>query len=114
MCIRDRAEADSDAATLIGIPEDLTALYRAHVDDLARTLSGGDVVGRASEELHRLITRIVVRWDPEHRQHDLDLQGDLVALLAATDNKKAASYEAAGSSLRLVAGTGFEPVTFRL
>lgn len=57
-----RAEPESDAGTLIEIPEDLTALYRAHVDDLARTLSGGDVVGRASEELHRLITRIVVRW----------------------------------------------------
>ncbi|MFC0340761.1 hypothetical protein [Paracoccus niistensis] len=107
-------EAETDAEALIGISEDLTALYRAHVDDLARTLSGGEVAGRASDELHRLIARIVVRWDPEHRRNDLDLQGDLVAMLAGADNKKAASWEAAGSSLRLVAGAGFEPAAFRL
>ena len=72
------------------------------------------MVGRASDELHRLIAHIVVHWDAKHRRHDLDLQGDLVALLGAADNKKAASFEAAASSLRLVAGTGFEPVPFRL
>lgn len=86
-----RMEAETDAGALIGISEELTALYRAHVDDLARTLSGGEVAGRASDELHRLIARIVVRWDPEHRRNDLDLQGELVTMLAAADNKKAAS-----------------------
>ncbi|SCY54262.1 hypothetical protein SAMN05660710_01900 [Paracoccus tibetensis] len=40
--------------------------------------------------------------------HDLDLQGDLAAMLSAADNKEAASYEAAGSSLQLVAGTRFK------
>lgn len=40
------AEAGSDAGALIEIPEDLTALYRAKADDLARTLSDGEVVGR--------------------------------------------------------------------
>ncbi|WCQ98572.1 recombinase family protein [Paracoccus aestuarii] len=99
-----RAEAEADAGSVIQLPEDLTALYRAYVEDLAQTLSGSDVVGRASDELHRLIARITVTWNTEEARHDLDLQGDLVALLSAADNKKAASYEAAGSSLRLVAG----------
>lgn len=101
-----RAEGEADADSAVLIPEDLSALYRAHVDDLARTLSEGEVVGRASDELHRLIERIVVRWNAEDGRHELELRGDLVAMMAAADTKKAASYEAAGSSLRLVAGTG--------
>ncbi|UXU76559.1 zinc ribbon domain-containing protein [Paracoccus sp. SMMA_5] len=109
-----RAEVAAEAGTVIALPADLGALYRAHVADLARTLSGGEVVGRASEELHRLIARIDVSWNAADGGHDLDLQGDLVALLSAADSKKAASYEAAGSSLRLVAGAGFEPAAFRL
>lgn len=100
-----RAEAEADEGKVIQLPEDLAALYRALVERLAQTLSGGDVVGRASEELHRLIARITVSWNAEEARHDLDLQGDFVALLSAADSKKAASYEAAGSSLRLVAGT---------
>ncbi|WP_373429700.1 hypothetical protein [Paracoccus sp. WLY502] len=109
-----RAEVAAEAGTVIIIPEDLSVLYRAHVEDLARTLSGGEVVGRASDELHRLIEKIRVCWNAADARHDLDLQRDLVALLCVADNKKAASYEAAGSSLQLVAGAGFEPAAFRL
>ena len=98
------AEAAADEDKVIQLPEDLAALYRVYVENLACTLSGGDVIGRASEELHRLIEKIVVSWNGANACHDLDLQGDLVALLSAADTKKAASYEAAGSSLRLVAG----------
>ncbi len=98
------AESEQDSSNIINIPADLGALYRAHVDDLARTLSAGEVVGRASDELHRLIDRVVVSWDEATQAHHVDLSGDLVALMCAADKEKAASYEAVGSSLRLVAG----------
>ncbi|WP_374427060.1 hypothetical protein [Paracoccus sp. (in: a-proteobacteria)] len=81
---------------------------------MAETLSGGDVIGRASDHLHELIEQIIVTWDELSGIHHLDLTGDLVQLLAAGDNKKAATLSGAACWLRLVAGTGFEPVTFRL
>ncbi len=43
-----KAEAEADAGNVVEIPRDIGALYRAHVDALAETLSGGDVIGRAS------------------------------------------------------------------
>ena len=57
---------------------------------LAETLSGGDVIGRASDQLHELIEQIVVTWDEDARAHHLDLTGNLVLLLSSGDNKKAA------------------------
>jgi site-specific DNA recombinase len=109
-----QAEAATDAGNVVQIPRDIVALYRAHVDALAETLSGGDVVGRASDQLHELIEQITVTWDEDARAHHLDLTGDLVLLLSAGDNKKAAGLSSAACSLRLVAGIGFEPMTFRL
>ena len=63
---------------------------------------------------HELIERIVVSWDEDAQAHHLDLTGDLVLLLSAGDTKKAAGLSSAACSLRLVAGIGFEPMTFRL
>lgn len=111
---RLKAEAAEEESNVIPFPEDLGALYRHYVDDLARTLSDGDVVGRASEALRGLIDRIDVVWDPEIPRHHLDLTGNLAALLLAGGIKKAAGLSSAACSLGLVAGIGFEPMTFRL
>ena len=89
------------------IPADVGSIlsdYRAHVDALAETLSGGDVIGRASDQLHGLIEQIVVIWDEDARAHALDLTGDLVLLLSAGDNKKAAGLSSAAGWVGLVAG----------
>jgi site-specific DNA recombinase len=102
-----KAEAAADAGNIVQLPKDIVALYQAHVDTQAETLSGGDVVGRASDQLHELIEQIVVTWDEDARAHHLDLTGDLVLLLSSGDNKKAAGLSAAACLLRLVAGTGF-------
>ncbi len=85
-----KAEAEADADNVVQIPKDIGALYRAHVDALAETLSGGDVIGRASDQMHELIERVIVTWDEGAGVHHLDLTGDLVALLSAGDAKKAA------------------------
>ena len=73
-------------------------------DHLTETLAGGDVIGRASDELRKLIEGIIVTWDAGAGVHYLDLAGDLVRLLAAGDNKKAATLSGAACSLKLVAG----------
>ena len=42
------------------------------------------------------------------------VKGKLLELLSVEDSKKAASLSTAACSLKLVAGVGFEPTTFRL
>ena len=98
----------------IALPEDLPALYRAHVDDLVGTLTDKAVAGPAADELHTLIDTVVVTWDAEERIHGLEVQGKLLELLSFTNSKKAATLSGAACSLELVAGVGFEPTTFRL
>ena len=46
--------------------------------------------------------------------HTAHLEGKLLGLLSFADKGKAASYSDAACSLKLVAGVGFEPTTFRL
>ena len=97
----------------IELPIDLPALYRAHIDNLVQTLSGEAIAGRASDEIHKLIDRIIVCHDSKHG-HTVEILGELASMLGAADSNNAASYEAAACSLKLVAGAGFEPATFRL
>ena len=108
---------EADLANLtheaIEITPDLADLHRAAIDDLSEVLNDPDVVHRASEILGGLIDSITIRHDPE-RGHTARLDGKLLGLLSFADKRKAASYEDAACSLKLVAGVGFEPTTFRL
>ena len=62
---------------------------------------------------HRLVDRVVVRHEAKVG-HTVEIFGELVSMLSAADSKNAASWKAAACSLKLVAGAGFEPATFRL
>ena len=107
------AELAALKTPIIELPEDLAAVYRARVDALADTLSDADVVHRASEILAKLIDRIVIHHDAT-TGHTAELEGKLLELLSFADSKNAAALSGAASSLKLVAGVGFEPTTFRL
>lgn len=80
------------------------ALYRGYVDQLTATLSNEGVVGRASEELHKIIDRVVVRHDVNRDVHELEIEGDLVELLSKAKPAGEAGYVASRSSPKLVAG----------
>ena len=109
-----RAKRDAAAPEPIFLPQDLPALYRAHIDDLVGTLSDEGVSGRASEELHQIIDTVVVTWDAEAKHHALELRGKLLEMLNITKPALGAGLDICESSLKLVAGVGFEPTTFRL
>ena len=109
-----KAERDALVPAPIALPEDLPALYRAHIDDLVGTLTDKVVAGPAADELHTLIDTVVVTWDAEERIHWLEVQGKLLEWLSFADIKKAATLSGAAFLLELVAGVGFEPTTFRL
>jgi site-specific DNA recombinase len=57
---------------------------------------------------------VVVSWDEEADLHTLEIRGKLLVLLSFANSKKAATLSGAACSLKLVAGVGFEPTTFRL
>ncbi|MGX9855059.1 recombinase family protein [Limimaricola variabilis] len=65
----------------VELPEDLPELYRAMVADLATALSDESVAGRAADELHELVDRVVVHWDEEARGHWLSIEGSLLEML---------------------------------
>lgn len=109
-----KVEREALVPTPIDLPEDLPALYRTYVADLASTLSDEVVAGSAADELHTLIDRVAVSWDEQKEHHELDIQSKLLELLNFVDSEKAASLSTATCSLKLVAGVGFEPTTFRL
>ena len=111
-----RAKCERDAAkpTPVPLPDNLPEMYRQYVDDLVNTLNDEGVVGRASDLLHDMIDRVEVRYDEGDRQFDLLLEGNIVSLLTASNPVSGGAYGRMGSSLKLVAGAGFEPAAFRL
>ncbi len=78
------------------------------------TLTDEAVAGSAADELHTLLDTVVVSWDEEASLHTLEIRGKLLELLSFGNSKKAAALSGAACSLKLVAGVGFEPTTFRL
>ena len=85
----------------VELPEDLPALYRAHVDDIVGTLADETVAGRASDALHDLFDTVVVSWDGEHRVHQLELRGNLPEMLAKAMPAEAAGIQGQESSLEV-------------
>ena len=63
--------------------------------------------------VHSLVDKIVLT--PRDGKLQVDLAGDLAAILAMATNKKPAENEPDGMvQVKMVAGVGFEPTTFRL
>ncbi len=91
-------------------------VYRRQVAELATALNDENGRTEAAEILRGLIDRIVVTTDPESGKPVVDLEGDLAGILSLSQtSKNAASVSEDGvSQLKLVAGVGFEPTTFRL
>jgi site-specific DNA recombinase len=112
----EQAKINRDAAVPqeVPLPDDLPDQYRAYVGGLVQTLSDEGVVGRASDLIHEMIDRVVVRFDESERTFDIEIDGNLVKMLTASNPAVGGAYAHSSSSLKLVAGTGFEPVTFRL
>ncbi len=99
---------------LVPTPINLPALYRAHIADLASTLSDEVVAGPAADELNALVDTVVVSWDARKKHHALEIRRKFLELLSFGDSKKAACLSTAACTGNLVAGVGFEPTTFRL
>ena len=98
----------------------LAAAYRQRIDSLSKALGGPDTREEAAEVVRSLVSAIELT--SEDGKLSVVLRGDLAAMLAVAAHKKkpgAPSLEAGLAEALLAqeslgAGTGFEPVTFRL
>ena len=94
-------------------------LYRQRIAELEQALRHPEAGNAAREAVRALIGKAVIRTRPDvdKKAFDLHLEGALAALLqmAGMRERDAAVVDATSrSSGQLVAGRGFEPLTFRL
>ena len=101
-------------ANHIKLPRKLPTLYRSYIDELAKTLSSEEVVGRAGMEMRQLIEKLIVNFDEATEEHSIDVLGDITAMFKGANPSDTENYQQSESSIKLVAGVGFEPTTFRL
>ena len=87
----------------------LAELYRRQVTDLHAALKDPQARTEAADILRTLIERVTLRTNDDG--HVVVLTGDIVKLLTLPGSQVPASFE---SSVKVVAGIGFEPMTFRL
>lgn len=89
----------------------LSKLYRKKVADLTASLNVEGSRTEAAEIIRSLLSEI--RLVPEGGKLSIELVGALAGIMALSQTSNARS-DAAGGSITLVAGVGFEPTTFRL
>ncbi len=140
---RRKAEIDRELPTTvapapIALHPNAAGLYAARVADLESALNDPELLLEAAATLRSLIQQVVLTPDPAMPQGlAVDLHGDLALILAlaaesggaggrrgsrrtggvgagSAPNDELPRLVGLGSQLTVVAGTGFEPVTFRL
>ena len=95
-----------------------TVVYRERVAALHEALQQDDTRAQAAEVIRSLVSEIVLT--PEGGGLQIDVRGDLAGILtiATSGNQKSPPLSGAGfgvgSQVMMVAGIGFEPMTFRL
>ena len=126
----DRELAATVAPPPVTLHPNAAGLYATRVAELEAALSEPDLIAEATQTLRSLVKQIVLTPDEASANGlAVDLHGDLALILslasggigrrakpagAPAGNEKLPRTMGLGSQLSVVAGTGFEPVTFRL
>ena len=89
--------------------------YRQQVASLAEALNAEENRAEAAEIIRSLVDRIIMTPN-DKGQLEIDLHGDLAGILsmAANKDKPLEECDPAVQQVKMVAGVGFEPTTFRL
>jgi site-specific DNA recombinase len=87
--------------------------YRDKVRDLKRALAGSDEDSRAEahEAIREIVEKVVIHPRGPYKPVEIEIYGEIAALLRISERAAADTLESRGV---LVAGIGFEPMTFRL
>jgi site-specific DNA recombinase len=94
---------------------EMATIYRAKVTGLAKALREPDSRSEATEALRGLVDAIVLTPDQAGETLQIELRGNLAAMLGATvQTKRSSESDDLSLQASLVAGAGFEPATFGL
>ena len=119
-------EERTDTTTPVLLHPATADTYRAKVADLINALADPEIQTEAGDALRALVDHVMMVPDAaQPDRHRLELHGELAMALHLGDatsldssdgsrNRKLPKAFALGSRVSVVAGTGFEPVTFRL
>ena len=90
--------------------------YRKEVSRLIESLNSPDHRPEAADILRGLIEKIELSPDKEGKKLEIDLYGDLAGILitATNSDKMLKVNDKSVQQVKMVAGAGFEPATFRL
>ena len=100
----------------------LAQMYRDKVARLHEAFQSGTDAPEALDKLRQIIERIVLTPVPDGKGFEIELIGEIAAMvrlgLPETNARlhgpiSAADHALFARSVKVVAGTGFEPVTFR-
>src|SRR5690606_5600611 len=105
------AEADEPPPLL---HPSMAQLYRSRVQQLYDALQDEDEEKRteAADIIRTLVEDIVLT--PVDGKVEIDVRGDLAGILTLSVQTKNPAGRAGSSQVKMVAGVGFEPTTFRL
>ena len=93
----------------------MARIYREKVSGLAKAIHEPDSRSEATEALRGLVDAIVLTPDDAGVALQIELRGNLAAMLGATvQRKRPPESDDLSLQLALVAGAGFEPATFGL
>lgn len=118
---RQKAEATAKLAAaksqpVLRLHPNVSTLYKAKLEQLGTALNDPGIAAEAGEAMRDLIERIVLT--PIDGTLKIELYGDLARLMAFAEGTERKTNDpgpdGSGSLLSVVAGTGFEPVTFGL
>jgi site-specific DNA recombinase len=94
---------------------EMARIYRAKVTQLATALQEPNSRSEATEALRGLVDAIVLTPDQGRETLQIELRGNLAAMLGATvQTKRSPESDDLSLQVSLVAGGGFEPPTFGL
>ena len=109
--------APKPAVERLAMPE-LPALFRKKVLEMERLLEVDATRSEAMELIRSLVSHVDLRPTADGRGMDAELHGELAGILAASEEPRPGlagrGSKSDVSQIVVVAGTGFEPVTFRL
>ncbi len=105
------AEIATSTAPAPYLHPNLADLYRQRVADLAVALQS-DAAAEARELIRGLIDTITLH--PNGAGQRIEIRGELSAILGIVSNRPCGSAPDLAGQIKLVAGIGFEPMTFRL
>ena len=110
-----KQDLETRSTTPVRLHPNLAQVYRRQVEQLQNCLNDPEIRDEALEILRGLVERVSI--GPAENGREVEIVGEItkmVELGAGNEAKRATLDQAMTRSVKVVAGRGFEPLTFRL